>query len=186
MDDTSERLYGIKQLMHSKSGTMCLIHEKGATILGFHPTPDQYCEQLFVSRGAVLEGSKAIRGGIPLVFPIFGPPPDKDNSDMPQHGFARVNAWTCDHDTEVDNEREASVEYELEVDAEDDDLKARGTKGLWAPSKDSPSCYLRYKVAVTETTLTTTLTMKNTSSIPFPVQALFHTYYHVHDKSGMF
>lgn len=185
MDDTSERLYGIFQLVHSKTGSIVSIHEKGATILGFQPTPESYCEQLFVSEAAVLDGSKAIRGGIPLVFPIFGPPKDA-NSDMPQHGFARVNGWSRDEESEVDNDQEASVEYTLDVDPEDDDLKARGTKGLWAPSKDSPSCSLKYKIAVTGTSLTTTLTMKNTSSIAFPIQALFHTYYQVQDKAGMF
>lgn len=36
---------------------------------------------------AKLDGSKAIRGGIPLVFPQFGP------GKLPQHGFARVSKW---------------------------------------------------------------------------------------------
>lgn len=35
------------------------------------------------SRNAIRDGSKAIRGGIPLVFPIFG---TKENIQLPQHG----------------------------------------------------------------------------------------------------
>jgi glucose-6-phosphate 1-epimerase len=38
---------------------------------------------LFLSDRAILDGSKPIRGGIPLVFPQFGP------GALPQHGFAR-------------------------------------------------------------------------------------------------
>eukprot|EP00762_Andalucia_godoyi_P008508 ANDGO_05807.mRNA.1 Putative glucose-6-phosphate 1-epimerase len=43
---------------------------------------------LFVSTKAVLDGTKAIRGGIPLVFPQFGP------GVLPQHGFARNSMWS--------------------------------------------------------------------------------------------
>ena len=42
-------------------------------------------ERLFVSETAVWDGKKAIRGGIPLVFPQFGQP----LKTMSQHGFAR-------------------------------------------------------------------------------------------------
>ena len=42
--------------------------------------------QLFVSKRSVFDGKKAIRGGVPFVFPIFGP-----SSVMPQHGFARIS-----------------------------------------------------------------------------------------------
>ena len=37
---------------------------------------------------AKLDGSKAIRGGIPVVFPNFGP-----WKLGPQHGFARISTW---------------------------------------------------------------------------------------------
>jgi len=47
-------------------------------------------EQLFVSKTAVYNGQKAIRGGIPLVFPQFGRPLET----MAQHGFARNSMWT--------------------------------------------------------------------------------------------
>ena len=48
---------------------------------------------LFVSEKAVFNGKKAIRGGIPLVFPQFG---DGLNgpTGLPAHGFARVSKWS--------------------------------------------------------------------------------------------
>src|SRR5690606_35669711 len=44
-------------------------------------------ELLFLSSKAVFDGSKPIRGGIPIVFPQFGKGP------LPQHGFARNQSW---------------------------------------------------------------------------------------------
>jgi glucose-6-phosphate 1-epimerase len=51
-------------------------------------TPDEifFQEQLFVSKKSVFDGKKAIRGGIPFVFPIFGA-----SNVLPQHGFARIS-----------------------------------------------------------------------------------------------
>ena len=44
-------------------------------------------EMLFISNKAILNGTKAIRGGIPIVFPQFGP------GKLQQHGFARNTVW---------------------------------------------------------------------------------------------
>jgi len=45
-------------------------------------------EMIFVSKNAVFDNKKAVRGGIPVVFPCFGP------WDLgPQHGFARISKW---------------------------------------------------------------------------------------------
>lgn len=53
-------------------------------------------ERLFLSSKAALDGSKAVRGGIPVVFPCFGPPEHPDHSKLPQHGFARNELWAFD------------------------------------------------------------------------------------------
>ncbi|EGP88419.1 unnamed protein product [Zymoseptoria tritici ST99CH_1A5] len=51
-------------------------------------------ERLWLSTAAKLDGSKPVRGGIPVVFPAFGPPPkDHATSALPQHGFARNSTW---------------------------------------------------------------------------------------------
>ena len=42
-------------------------------------------ERLWLSRQARLQRGKAIRGGIPLCWPWFGPHPDRD--DYPAHGW---------------------------------------------------------------------------------------------------
>ncbi|KAI9754393.1 MAG: hypothetical protein M4579_004731 [Chaenotheca gracillima] len=51
-------------------------------------------ENLWLSDKAKVDGSKPVRGGIPLVFPVFGPPPSQGPiSSLPQHGFARNSRW---------------------------------------------------------------------------------------------
>lgn len=72
----------ITTITHTASGASAKIHAVGATVVSFRSSP---CgrEHLFVSRQAKLDGSKAIRGGIPICFPIFGPP--SGESTMPQH-----------------------------------------------------------------------------------------------------
>ncbi|CCC70626.1 hypothetical protein NCAS_0F01420 [Naumovozyma castellii] len=51
-------------------------------------------EQLWLSTAAKLDGSKPVRGGIPLVFPVFGKnETDPLLSKLPQHGLARNSTW---------------------------------------------------------------------------------------------
>ncbi|KAI8918131.1 galactose mutarotase-like domain-containing protein [Entophlyctis helioformis] len=66
-------------------------------------------ERLFLSSKAILDGTKAIRGGIPLVFPQFGASP---GAPLPQHGFARVSRWDWIGLT-VDNAAETTVQFGL-------------------------------------------------------------------------
>src|SRR5688572_15923689 len=54
-------------------------------------TPHGSRPVLFLSPGSAFERGKAIRGGVPLVFPWFGPRPG-----AAQHGFARVRAWSVE------------------------------------------------------------------------------------------
>lgn len=46
---------------------------------------------LFISSKAIFQEGKAIRGGIPVIFPQFGPGP------LPQHGFARNMKWNLEY-----------------------------------------------------------------------------------------
>ncbi|EDN10389.1 predicted protein [Histoplasma mississippiense (nom. inval.)] len=55
------------------SGDSVIVNLLGATVVSWKLANGD--EQLFLSEKAVLDGSKPIRGGIPLVFPVFGPPP---------------------------------------------------------------------------------------------------------------
>lgn len=71
--------------------TSVKILKYGATIYSWTLKGD---EQLWLSTAAHLDGTKPVRGGIPLVFPVFGKN-DNDEllSKLPQHGLARNSTW---------------------------------------------------------------------------------------------
>jgi glucose-6-phosphate 1-epimerase len=65
-------------------------------------------EVLFVSSKSFLDGTKPVRGGIPVVFPCFGPPTHPDHAKLSQHGFARNVTWKFDSIV-MDNEAGVSI-----------------------------------------------------------------------------
>ncbi|ROT60935.1 putative glucose-6-phosphate 1-epimerase isoform X2 [Penaeus vannamei] len=67
------------------NNTTCTVNLHGATVVSWRVNNQ---EQLFVSKQAIFDGKRAIRGGIPIVFPQFGA-----WSTGPQHGFARISRW---------------------------------------------------------------------------------------------
>jgi glucose-6-phosphate 1-epimerase len=67
----------------------CKVSLYGAQVLSYIPRGQE--DLLFMSSSSVLEEGKAIRGGVPLCFPWFGP--NKENPDAPKHGFARLLNW---------------------------------------------------------------------------------------------
>lgn len=62
------------------------IYFQGAQVTHFqkHTEPPL----LFLSQCSRFVAGSAIRGGVPLIFPWFGP-----REGMPQHGFARIKPW---------------------------------------------------------------------------------------------
>ena len=61
---------------------------------GAHPTawqPPGERPVLFTSPNSAFAPGRAIRGGIPIIFPWFGANPHAPAA--PQHGFARTTTW---------------------------------------------------------------------------------------------
>ncbi|KAG6381180.1 galactose mutarotase-like domain-containing protein [Boletus reticuloceps] len=139
----------------------------GATVISWK-TGTQPVERLFVSSKAALDGSKPIRGGIPIVFPCFGAPSHPEHARLSQHGFARNQAWTFDS-VVTDDGSGVSVRLTLTPTA--------SIKAVYDRSFE-----LAYVVTLGEDALATDLHVKNTSrSSVYPegnleFQALFHTY----------
>lgn len=148
---------------HSKSGATAKIHPFGATVISYVPSSGN--EVLFLSKLAKLDGSKAIRGGIPLVFPQFGQP----DKAMPQHGFLRTNLWNVQD--QYDDEESAGVTFTLPLN---EAVNSRG--GKWSKDETKYDCVVSFSVKVTSSSLITTLTIDNTGDIPFDFQTLQHTY----------
>ena len=71
------------------TGSLCL---QGAHLLHWQPAGQK--PVLFLSQKSEMAPGKAIRGGIPLLFPWFGP--RHDGKEGPAHGFARIQDWQLD------------------------------------------------------------------------------------------
>ncbi|KAJ6604660.1 galactose mutarotase-like domain-containing protein [Mycena vulgaris] len=157
-------------LRHPK-GSSVQIMLYGATIVSWktlsqgHSDP---AERLFVSATAITDGSKPVRGGIPVVFPCFGPPTHREHSKLPQHGFARSSNWSWDN---VIKDEGGCLSITLTLEP---------TPAIVALYQ--PQFHLSFVVTLGEYDLSTALHVKNTSgSTEYPpdyleFQALFHNY----------
>jgi len=147
-------------LLKHKAGATAEVYNFGATLTSYKPTPER--EVLFVSHKALFDGQKAIRGGVPLVFPQFGQP----KKEMAQHGFARTSHWELS-DTAVTEDVVRAVFHLTDTEI---------TRMLWPFS-----FLLSYTLSLTAQTLTTSLRIENKGEAPFEAQALLHTYLRVRD-----
>jgi len=142
----------MRVLKISSGNSSAEIYTYGATVTSWR---EKGVEKLFLSKTAKLDGSKAIRGGIPVVFPNFGP-----WKLGPQHGFARISNW------EVLEEKEDFVILTLSDNKE--------TRQMW-----DFGFTLQYTVRIENNKLYTILTVKNTDEKEFDFTALLHTYFKV-------
>jgi glucose-6-phosphate 1-epimerase len=132
----------------------------GAQITNYKPY--RTMDILWMSPDSNFEKGKAIRGGIPICFPWFGP--HKSDSSKPQHGFARLMFWDV-LETRTNSEGETLVRFQL--------CSSPETKSYW----DHDFC-AELKVVVGKQ-LSVTLKISNTSSIPFEYTCALHSYFNL-------
>ncbi|KAH8844466.1 hypothetical protein MCOR07_010689 [Pyricularia oryzae] len=157
----------------------------GASVLSWKKNGQ---EKLWLSEGAKLDGSKAVRGGIPLVFPVFGTAPDHEaTSALPQHGFARTSTWeflgksTSESAGEGDGAPRSMADLSVKLDfgLSSANLDEK-TRALW------PHPFgLLYSVTLDRDALTTSLIVTNEGDKPIEVQVLLHTYLRVKDINNV-
>ncbi|CAE7587645.1 HET-E1 [Symbiodinium sp. CCMP2456] len=145
------------ELCHA-SGATAQVYLWGATLTSYKTADGT--ERIFVSPGALFDGKKAIRGGVPVVFPQFGQP----DKAMAQHGFARTSFWSV---ASIEDSPEASTVVLALADNE-------ATRSVW-----NFPFNLEYVVSLSAVSLKMTLRIKNTGDVAFPFQALLHTYFRV-------
>ncbi|KAI0184203.1 galactose mutarotase-like domain-containing protein [Xylaria flabelliformis] len=149
----------------------------GATVISWKDRAGN--EKLWVSDAAKLDGSKAVRGGIPLVFPVFGTAPDHaQTSKLPQHGFARNSKWeflgkSSSESTPSTSQSDASVKLDFGLSSATLDEK---TKELWPYTFSAI-----YTVTLTPDGIRTGIVINNDGDKPFDCQFLCHTYLRIND-----
>lgn len=88
---------GLVKVVVSRAGMTGELFLQGAQVTAWQPAGAR--PVIFLSSHSHLAPGKAIRGGIPLVFPWFGPHPTDPRA--PQHGLVRTAPWTLDSAREV-------------------------------------------------------------------------------------
>ncbi|HEY3901987.1 MAG TPA: D-hexose-6-phosphate mutarotase [Chthoniobacter sp.] len=133
------------------------IYLHGAHVSHFQPR-DQ-APVLFMSEKSLFAADKAIRGGVPVIFPWFGA--RSGHPESPSHGFARTAEWQVESVSE-DGDGVITAVFQLASGPE--------TRAQWPNDFE-----LRYRVAVGRQ-LVLTLEVENTSSAAFTFENALHTY----------
>ncbi|MEM7802318.1 MAG: D-hexose-6-phosphate mutarotase [Chloroflexota bacterium] len=126
-----------------------------------HFQPSGHDPVLFTSAEAIYADGKAIRGGIPIIWPWFGAHPT--DSKMPSHGFARRMSWTF---RECSEDESGIVHLRLDL---------LEPNSLAHPQFDA-EFKLELRISV-GTALKVDLYTRNMSDKPFSYTAALHTYF---------
>jgi len=132
----------------------------GGQVLSFIPHSDGR-ERLFLSERARLDGSKSIRGGVPVCWPWFGA--HKQEAALPAHGYARTRQWQL-VSTQDTPERTVLL-LQLEP------AEGAGFSG---------SAHLQLQISISSN-LELQLLTTNTGAQAFPLSCALHTYFAVQD-----
>jgi glucose-6-phosphate 1-epimerase len=131
-------------------------------------TPAGQSAVLFMSPRAVFATGTAIRGGVPICFPWFGPHPS--DPTKPAHGFARTRTWQVAGVTR-DTTGDVRVVLQLAADAE--------TRALWsAPFAVSLTLSLGAALEMTAE-------VENVGDEPIAYELALHSYLAVGDVEAV-
>jgi len=153
------------------TGESVVILLYGATVISWQTNGS---EHLFLSESAKLDGSKAVRGGIPLVFPVFGKGEEPSVASLPQHGFARISKWELLGKT---TDSGSHVQVDLGLSPQNLDLEMR--------QKWPYAFGLIYSIVLGRKGLETKIVVRNEGSETLDFHVLFHTYFSVPDISNV-
>ena len=142
------------------------LYLQGAHLTAWQPAGHE--PVIFMSSRAILAPGKAIRGGVPVIFPWFGarkPNAASERTDGPQHGFARTSAW------QVAFAAVSGDDLHLTLTLSPSDIsRSFGIDGFQVAYQLTLGRELRMK-----------LTVANQSGQPFPFEEALHTYFVVSD-----
>ncbi|MCL2103434.1 MAG: D-hexose-6-phosphate mutarotase [Kiritimatiellaeota bacterium] len=147
----------------------CEVSLYGGHVLDYRPAG--LGPVLFVSKRAVFEPGKPIRGGIPICWPWFGKAEQTvlPAVPLPLHGFARIMQWNLSETEYTANTTE------LRLSLSDSEL----TRQIW-----DFAFALKLRIRL-EQHLTLELVTENRDTRPFDLSQGFHPYFRVSDISAV-
>ena len=140
----------------ARDGATADVSLYGGHVLSWTPAGESG-SRLFLSERAEYADGKAIRGGVPVIFPQFA-----DRGPYARHGFARTAMWTLEAATRDTHGAATAILGLADSDA---------TRALW------PFAFrLRLAVTVGGDALALALTAENPGDAPFSATLALHTY----------
>lgn len=139
-----------------------IISPYAGQVLSYCPTGQ--ADLLFVSESAYYAEGKAIKGGVPVCWPWFGP--DPEGKGRPGHGFVRNRAWELQA-TEL--AADGSVRIRLGLSDSDD------TRALW------PHAFALTLEVTIGAALDIALVTRNQGATSFALSQGLHTYFSIGD-----
>ena len=149
-----------KLTLTNTSGASADIYRYGAHLTSWKTASGK--EWMFLSEQAQFAAGKAIRGGVPVIFPQFS-----GFGAGPRHGFARNLEWQLENEPREQN-GESRCKFILEAND--------NTLAIW-PHRFRAE----FIASLTAQQLTMTLAIHNMDSAPFTFTAALHTYFAVSD-----
>lgn len=153
---------------NTSPNTNVTILKYGATIISWKISN---IEQLWLSDGAKLDGSKPVRGGIPLVFPVFGKSNINGFQNLPQHGFARNSTWEFLGQT---TENPPTVQFALSPEQANKEIYSN-----WDNGDNDFTLFLT--ITLNDDNLKTNIEIQNNDSKSWKFNWLFHTYLKINE-----
>jgi len=146
-------------LITAPDGAAARLSVAGGHVLSWLPA--EATEQLYLSPRSEFAPGKAIRGGVPIIFPQFS-----DRGPLPKHGFARTALW------ELVSHEQGKDDALAVLRLADSDA----TRALWPHAFE-----LELSVRVSGRSLDIELACENRGDAAFNFTAALHTYLRVND-----
>jgi glucose-6-phosphate 1-epimerase len=140
-----------------------LISIYGGQVLSYQPS-NADSDLMFLSNLAYFAPPKAIKGGIPICWPWFGPDPEEKG--RPAHGFARNSTWKIQQTGRLDNGDTLAI-LRLEAD--------EANRNIWPYEFE-----LDLQIIVGERLNLTLITRNKSDSRIYITQAM-HSYFNIGD-----
>lgn len=154
--------HGLSRFVVTQAHVEAHLYLLGAQVTHFRPAGQE--PLLWLSPLSPFQIGKAIRGGVPICWPWFGPHPSR--ADLPAHGLARTREWRP-----LDVARLADGRTRLRLALSEDDH----TLEAW------PHRFALTLSATIGESLELELTTTNTGETPFSYADALHTYLKVGD-----
>jgi glucose-6-phosphate 1-epimerase len=157
---------GLPKVLIDNAQAMAEVYLHGAHLTAFRPRGHN--EVLWMSPLAQYQAGKAIRGGVPVIWPWFGP--HATDSSKPQHGFARTAEWQV---SATESLADGRTQVQLQL------IDSDATRALW------PHAFELDLTITVGTELKIELTCRNTGDRPFTAGGALHSYFAIGDVTQM-